>query len=297
MNYAVIAFTRLLGAVALSTLIAACGSGGGDTSTDGTAVVPPAVPSDTFRITCTVYETANLLPVPVDNALVLLNVKDTSYNATTGSDGKCVLEVPAAAVTGLTQVAVSVVKDGFEPAQFVCETTTTACNKPVVLVRITPNTSLPENGDVVTHIGDGTFDGQINSQLQTDKVGSSADFTITDWGTKLLANPGWTRATVVLDAKGWQTTVAPGCDNKIAIVGDVGSPSQAGGDSNSDGDWTPSKNFEFDIAQVGRTGAPKLRITSGLCGTSTVDIDDFETNRIRVYYCDDATVGACVPKP
>lgn len=297
MKHHLTAFNRLLVAAAFSTLVAACsgGGGGGGSST-------PVVPSDVFRITCTVVESVGGNKVAVEDATVIFNAKGNSYNTQTNASGKCSLDVPAADVqaaagSSLTWAAASVVKDGFEPNTIICQNakTGTACDQEVVLVRITTNTSLPDSGDVVMHIGDGSFDGQINSKLQKTTDGQSFDFTIGDWGTKLAAHPEWTRATVVLDAKGWQTTIAPSCNNTIAIAGNVGTQIQAGGNSNADGEWSISK-FEFDIAQIGRSGAATLRVASGNCGGGA-DIDDVETNRIRVYFCDAATVGECTPKP
>lgn len=314
MNYAVIAFTRLLGAVALSTLIAACGSGGGDSTTDEAPIVPSAVPSDTFRVTCKVIDGAVALLDPqaslVEGAVVTFNIEgiNPSPSTRTEADGKCVpLDIKAADVTGLTQIAASVVKAGYEPGQFTCPVTTggTACNGAVALVPLAANTSLPVNGDVVTHIGDGIFDGAINSQFQTNAVGPFANFLIADWATKLAANQVsvlsvWTKATVVLEAKGWQTTVFPTCKNKIELINDGGgSDTLDGGDSPSGGGWG-SSTFTFDVEKVGRTGSVALRITAGLCGTSPTDIDDVETNKIRVYFCDATTFttdGACGPKP
>jgi hypothetical protein len=297
MKYPVIAFTRLLGAVALSTLIVACGSSGGDDDdAAGGGLVDTSVD---FRVTCTV--TDSLAKTPVQDALVTFKIDGIDPSATstrTGPDGKCApLDIKAANVTGLTQVAASVVKDNYEPAQFTCAITFggTPCVGTVDLVPLATNTSLPENGDVVTHLGDNTFDGTINSKFQSATVGLSADFPIAkeDWGDKLQANPSWTRATVVLDAKGWQTTIAPNCKNTITIIGGVGSQSQPGGNSDINGEWS-SSTFDFDVAQIGRTGPATLRLVSGLCST---DYDDFEINRIRVYYCDASAGVSCAPKP
>lgn len=296
MKYPVIAFTRLLGAVTLSTLIAACGGGGGDDDDVAGGGGGSVDTSVNFRVTCTVLDTATRKPV--EGALITFKIEgiNPSPSTTTGADGKCVpLDIKAADITGVIQVAASVVKAGYEPGQFTCPVITggVTCQGDVPLVPLATNTSLPVNGDVVTHIGDGIFDGTINSQFQTDVVGTSADFPIADWGTKLQANPAWTRATVVLDAKGWQTTISPVCKNTIAIVGSAGSQSQPGGDSASSGDWSESK-FDFDVAGIGISGPATLRIVAGMCPQ---DLDDFETNRIRVYYCDASAGVSCAPKP
>jgi hypothetical protein len=292
MKHPITTFTRLFGAAALSTLVAACGSGGGDSDSG------PVVPSSVFRITCTVVEQVGGSEVAVDNASVVFNAKGNNYSTATNPAGKCTLDVPAADVQGSpTFPAATVSKDGYEPNAIICQnaTTGTACDQKVTLVRLSTNTSLPENGDVVMHIGDGRFDGQINSQLQKDTDGQSFDFTIADWGTKLI-NPAWTRATVVLDSKGWQTTNSPGCANTISILGQGGgSDSLPGGNSLTTGEWTVWRST-FDVAKIGRTGPATLRIASGVCAGGTGDIDDVETNRIRVYYCD-ATGASCGPTP
>jgi len=307
MNHPLTSFARLLGVVALSTFIAACGSGGGDDDDGagggggGGGGGGSAAPSVDFRAACTVLDVVSLNPVEGASITFKIDGINPSPSTTTGADGKCVpLGIKADDVTGVTQVAASVVKAGYEPGQFVCPVTTggVTCQGNAALRPLATNTSLPGNGEVVTHIGDSLFDGAINSRFQTDAVGLSADFPIADWGTKLQANPTWTRATVVLDAKGWQTTIAPTCKNTIAMVDGVGSvkQSQPGGASDATGEWSQS-TFEFDVAQVGTSGPVTLRIAAGTCDTPTNDFDDFETNRIRVYYCDATTVGPCAPKP
>ncbi len=303
MKCPVVAFTRLLSAVAFSTLIAACGSGGGDSGDDaGGGGGGGSAATVDFRVTCTVIDKATLLPV--QDAAITFKIEgiNPSPGTTTGPDGKCLaLDIKADGVTGLTQVAASVVKAGYEPGQFTCPSTTggATCQGDVPLVPLATNTSLPGNGDVVTHIGDGIYRGTINSQFQTDAVGLSADFPIADWGTKLQANPNWTRATVKLEAKGWQTTIAPYCKNTVEMVVDNGSgevvkQSKDGGDSNLDGSWSQS-TFDFDVATVGTSGTVTLRFTAGSCDTG--DFDDFETNSIRVYYCDGSAGVSCAPKP
>lgn len=293
MKYPVLAYSRLLGAVALSTLLAACGSGSGGSSSSA-----PVVPSDVFRITCKVVESVNSVEVPVEGAEVIFYGTDNSkpaYTDTTLADGSCAVDVPSAEVqvagTALTFPAASVVKAGYEPNSIVCDRATagTSCDAKVVMVRLPANASIPENGDVVRHIGDDNFAGEPNSKFQRDAEGPSIDFNIADWATKLN-----TRATVVLEARGWQTTTAT-CANTVAILSNVvggGSQSQAGADSDASGDWS-ERRFTFDTAQVGSAGAATLRITSGKCA-GTGDLDDFEVNRIRVYFCG-ATGVDCAP--
>jgi hypothetical protein len=300
MKNPVISFTRLFSTVILSTAIAACGSGGGDDDGGGGGGGGggSVVPSDIFRVTCTVIDSKSFAFVEGASITFKIEGINPSPGTTTGADGKCIpLDIKAADVAGLTQIAASVVKAGYEPGQFTCPLTTggTSCQGDVPLVPLAPNTSIPGNGDVVTHIGDGAYSGEVNSQFQTAAVGTFADFpiAIADWGAKLRANPTWTRATVVLEAKGWQTTLCPG--NTIALVGSAGSVAKAGGDSAANGDWSDS-SFDFDVTQVGKSESATLRITAERCNTPTSDFDDVETNRIRVYFCDGTTSGPCAPQ-
>jgi hypothetical protein len=104
-------------------------------------------------------------------------------------------------------------------------------------------------------------------------------FVISDWAAKVQA--GYTKATVYLDAKGWQTDF---CNNLVGLSGDVGTVTRPGGNSPADGYWAGGKQvpFEFSMAQVG-TQRAEVRVVSGACN-GTTDIDDFEINRIRVYF-------------
>jgi hypothetical protein len=90
-------------------------------------------------------------------------------------------------------------------------------------------------------------------------------FVIDDWADKVKA--GYTKATVYLDAKG-----------------DAGTVALSGGNSPPDGYWAGGKQvpFEFPVAQIGMQRA-EVRVSAGTCN-GTTDLDDFEINRLRVYF-------------
>ncbi len=75
------------------------------------------------------------------------------------------------------------------------------------------NVSIPEGGDVVMHVGDDLFGGTINSQFQKKPDGAELNFKINDWATQ-VGKAGITKATVVLDAKGWQTIDGSGLQER-----------------------------------------------------------------------------------
>jgi hypothetical protein len=285
-----IRWTRLLGVVALGGLIAACG--GGDSSDDH-----PPPPAGFARINCEVTSDQGA----VSGAMVSFQTTDAAgvnkkYETQTGADGKCTLDMTLAEVSGVNLPAGSVVKEGYEPQTFFCygfSRTEVSCSAKVQLIRLAPNVSLPLGGDTVWHIGDSNFQGQPNSQLQKRVPdGATLEFPIADWAVQ-VAKPGVTKATVVIDHKGWQTSICP--TNTISLVGDAGTVGLDGGNSPSNGSWggghQEDKPFVFQVSQVGLSSAT-VRISAGVCRET--DLDDFEINRMRVYFCD-ADSRSCIP--
>jgi hypothetical protein len=280
--------TRLLGLAAIGAVIAGCGSG--DSSGD-----PP--PAGTARIDVTVSSDSG----PVSGAAVSFQTTDASgankkYETQTGANGNAILDMPLAEVRGVKQPAGTVVKEGYEPQTIICagfDKDPAYCEADVKLIALAPNVSIPVNGDTVWHIGDSNYQGQVNSQLQKKAPdGPTLEFEISDWAAQVAKN-GVTKATVVLDHKGWQTSLCP--SNTIAIVSDAGTVSRAGGNSPDDGGWGGGQQeaapFDFLVQGVGTLSA-KVRISAGAC--LGPDLDDFEINRMRVYFCgnDKAT---CIP--
>jgi hypothetical protein len=256
--------------VAVSSL-ASCGGGGGG---DGTSV-----PLDTVRVACSVADAATQNAVA--DAAVNYQSGTTEFTTQTNAAGKCELNLPAAEVAGVNYPAATVNKDGYEPQTILCPKLQggQSCSQSVSLVPLADNVSIPVGGDMVMHLGDDKFEGSANSQFQKATDGAELVFVIADWAEKVQA--GYTKATVFLDAKGWQTGL---CRNTIALVGDAGEVSLPGGNSPSDGFWGGGTQvpFDFTVAQVG-TQSAQLRITAGSC-SGTSDLDDFEINRIRVYF-------------
>jgi hypothetical protein len=257
-------------AALLAALLAACGGGGED------AV---AVPKDTVRLACDVADATS--GNAVSNATVNYQAGITEYTTQTNASGNCELNLPATEVAGVTFPAASVIKDGYEPQTILCPTLQggQSCTRDVLLIPLAANVSIPVGGDIVMHLGDDRFDGVVNSQFQKQTDGAQLSFVIADWAAKVQA--GYTKATVYVDAKGWQTDR---CQNLIGLVGDVGEINLPGGNSPANGFWGGGKQvpFEFTVAQVGLQRA-ELRITAGACA-GTTDLDDFEINRIRVYF-------------
>jgi hypothetical protein len=263
---------QCFGCMALATvLLAACG--GGD-SGDGVSV-----PLDTVRLACNVTDKAS--GAAVADANVNYQAGTTEFKTKTDSAGNCELNLPAAEVAGAVFPAASVSKLGYEPQTILYSELQGGKSYPqdVTLIPLAPNVSVPVGGDIVMHLGDDRFEGVVNSQFQKKTDGAELVFVIDDWATKIRA--GYTKATVYLDAKGWQTGL---CDNLISLSGDIGTVTLPGGNSPADGYWGGGKQvpFDFKVADVG-TQRAELRVTAGNC-SGTSDLDDFEINRIRVYF-------------
>ena len=269
---------RHLGALLVYPLVASCGGGSGSESGESDRNGRP-VPLENVNLTCNVIDKETRRPVA--GADVNYQSRIGEFATKTDSDGDCELVMPASAVSGVPYPAGSVKKAGYEPQTMLFEKLQGGRNyhQDVELVPLTTNVSIPVGGETVMHLGDDLFEGTVNSQFQKKADGVELTFVIPDWAAQVDA--GYTKATVYLDAKGWQTDI---CENRIGLSGDVGAVMLPGGNSPADGYWGGGKQvpFEFSIGRVG-TQRAEVRVISGACN-GTTDLDDFEINRIRVYF-------------
>ena len=242
---------RHCGTALLAVLVASCG--GGDSGE------PVAIPVDTVRLSCDVTDQAT--GKPVADANVTYQAGTTQFATKTNADGNCSLDLPASEVAGVAFPAGSVEKPGYEPQTILCRKLQggDTCANSVQIIPLADNVSIPVGGGIVMHLGDDLFEGAVNSQFQKKTDGAELAFVIDDWAAKVKA--GYTKATVYLDAKGWQTSH---CQNLIALSGDAGTVALPGGNSPSDGYWAGGKQvpFEFPVAQIG-TQRAEVRVTAG----------------------------------
>lgn len=266
-----LAAPRAFSVALVAALLASCGGGGSGESAP--------VPRDTVRLTCDVTDRAT--GKAVADANVTYQAGTTEFATRTDADGNCALNLPASEVAGVAFPAGSVEKPGYEPQTLLCSKLQggDTCASSVQIVPLADNVSIPLGGGIVMHLGDDLFEGVVNSQFQKKTDGAELAFVIDDWAAKVQA--GYTKATVYLDAKGWQTDR---CMNLIGLSGDIGTVTLPGGNSPTDGYWGGGKQvpFEFSVAQVGALRA-QVRVSAGAC-SGTTDLDDFEINRIRVYF-------------
>ena len=266
----------LVGALLLYPLLVSCGDGRGNADA-GPNEKPVALES--VRLTCHVIDRVSRRPVA--DAGINYQSRTVEFATQTDADGYCEPVMPAADVAGVPYPAASVSKAGYEPQTMLFEKLQggKGYHQDVELEPLAANVSIPVGGEKVMHLGDDLFEGTVNSQFQKKTDGAELRFVISDWAAKVAA--GYTKATVYLDAKGWQSNI---CTNLVGLSGDVGTVTLPGGTSPTDGYWAGGKQvpFEFSMAQVG-TQLAEVAVISGSCNETT-DIDDFEINRIRVYF-------------
>jgi hypothetical protein len=267
--------SRTLGLTLLGAMLASCG-GGGSGGSPGSSNVPTA----TSRLECQI--TDSVTGSRVADADITYQARTTVYATITNADGNCRLDMPGDEVSGVRFPAATATKSGYEPQTIICESLKPgdSCYQEVQMIPLATRVSIPVGGDTVMHLGDDVFEGVANSLLQKPTDGAELVFPIADWVDQ-VKSPGITKATVYLDAKGWQSDV---CDNLIGLRGDVGEVNLRGGVSPSGGFWGGGRQvpFVFDVDAIGRLSA-ELRITAGSCA-GTSDLDDFEINRIRVEF-------------
>lgn len=257
----------------ISAVLTSCGGGGSSTESE-------AIPLDIARLDCHVADSSS--GNAVADATVNYQAGSSAYTTQTNADGSCRLDLPATEVAGVQYPAASVTKPGYEPQTIICASLQggSACSQSVQLIPLADNVSVPIGGDTVMHLGDNLYEGTVNSQFQKATDGAELVFRIADWAEQVKL-AGITKATVYLDAKGWQSNI---CDNLIGLSGDVGTVMRPGGVSPAAGYWGGGRQvpFVFAVNQIGARNA-ELRIVSGSC-SGTTDLDDFEINRIRVEF-------------
>lgn len=206
------------------------------------------------------------------------------YVAQTDQGGSFSITANASEVAGLKFPVVTAYRDGYRPAQFYYGTFTggTSYNGSTQLAAVAANESIPNQGWLLWHAGDGNYGGAVNSQFQKQPDGSVLVFEIRDFAAKWAA--GYRTAVLSVAIKGAQQGL---CANAIEIVqlNPAGTAisaiaTQPGINAPSDGSWGRF-SFTFNLASFANRPA-SVRFVSGRCTTS--DIDDFEITGLVVTF-------------
>lgn len=272
-----IAPNKLPAGMAILALLTACGGGGGGGSSAG-----GGAPAQSLTASGQVTDASN--GGFVSGAQVDMPLQASNPTGNSGTDGKFSLSLPN---NGLPQFLVATVnKDGYVPGTLFfkyvngqLQPLNTGSNN-AALVPLQNTDVLFLNGLSVTHLGDGYFDGTVNSQLQAPLSGLTwkDSFTLSSSQRTL-----YTALTVTLYARGIESgTPNFYCDqivlgSSIDPTGNVtGATPQALHVSATDGSFTPISHT-FPLNSLAADAAAHLQILSGKqCGNSASDYDDFE---------------------
>jgi hypothetical protein len=220
---------------------------------------------------------------PIAGAAVQMPFGQNSFwGSDTDSKGKFEFDARASDFAGVSPVAVTVFKDRFLPVTYfftsvddgdLLEVAPSASNSPRPLAS---NEFVPTNAHRLWHVGDASFSGSANSQLQVATTGLSAAFPVTQWNASMRSQ--FRTATITFVARGIQTS--SGNPNRIGLfVEGLNVTSYvAPGDSDASGGFS-SYTITVNLPTNFGDGRLMFAIISGAAGS---DADDWEIGQVLV---------------
>jgi hypothetical protein len=207
------------------------------------------------------------------------------YVTTTDSKGKFSLDFPVASFAGVSPVVVTTYAAGYRPAVFQYngfsggESYALNASGASALRPLAAGEFIPESSEGrLVHLGDASFGGEINSQLQTSTDGTFAVFKVATW-TPTIAAAGYRNATIAFVARGMQSSRCPGnavgFDNGSVANFTAVRPS----DSPSSGDFA-RYTIRVPLPPMSTGNSLRVFMTTSTCGSS--DFDDFELGELLV---------------
>lgn len=236
--------------------------------------------------------TGNILAsdgTPFSDAKVEVPSKSGTYKTITDANGKYSIDISPDEFKDVSPVVLIINKPGYklltlmypsiEPGKTYSIPTDKNGIKP-----LRNNEFITEFGGKLTHLGDDSFSGSINSQFQTNASGSELASYAFDW--KPEYNGKFTKANISFTLKGWQNL--DNCNtisiyqidrNKGEIIGYVESVPKF--ESPSDGSYR-TETITLNLATGSRDNIPYyVSIRSKKC-SGNGDLDDFEFTNVSV---------------
>jgi hypothetical protein len=223
---------------------------------------------------------------PVNGATVYIPYGNNSYSTTTGSDGKYNFKVAISDLSGLAIWVLKFFKDGYQP-RFVTyngpisgATTYQVNSNEGALTKLLPNEYTSISYARLLHIGDASFSGSANSQLQVSTVGPQASSAVFTWDPSM--NGKFRSALVSLQMRGLQGTSLKGgllalVDAQNNVVGNV-FPLDFNTDSQGGYNLI---TFTVQLPSTVASGEVSVYAQSG--GNGSGDRDDLEYTGISVH--------------
>jgi hypothetical protein len=225
--------------------------------------------------------------VPISGASVLLPFGvNQAWGSETDSKGKFQFDAQASDFAGVSPVAVVVFKDRYMPMTYYyssvddgdhLDVTPSAADAPRQLAS---NEFVPTNAHRLWHVGDESFSGSSNSQLQMDTFGQSIACPVTQWNATMRAQ--FRTATITYVARGVDTNRTSSCANRVGVFMEGTSQTSYATPSNSDANGGFS-SYTITVSLPATFGDGRLMFAyiSGAC-TSGDNGDDQEFGSVLV---------------
>lgn len=262
--------------------LTACGGGG-----DGDGGSPPAQqPATGFALVR--GQLTDSTGAPLSAAQVYMPFgNNQAWGADTDGQGRFSFQARAADFAGVSPVALVINKAGYRPrtvffaslqAGASYQVPTNADSSPVALAA---GEYVPQGLVGLVHVGDDSFSGSANSQLQTASRGRTADFAIVTWTAELKARYG--QAVVEFVGRGIQGSICTTQAGLIAFNPTAGvaiARYQNPGNSDAGGSFT---RFALRVSVADfPVGTPvRFVVIAGQCAN---DLDDLELTDVVVRF-------------
>ena len=276
------AIARLGAALCLSLALAACG-GADDPDASATATQQPASGFALIRGQLVDSGGAALAQAKV----YLPFGRDQAWGADTDAEGRFTFQARASDFAGVSPVALVIDKPGYRRRSLYLQSVqagatypvpTGAASAPVALV---PGEYLPQGLYGLLHVGDDSFGGSANSQLQTRSRGRIVDFGVVTWSDDLKAR--YRQAIVEFAGRGLQGSQ---CTTQVGLAAfdpaaGVAIPRYANpGDSDAGGGFTRF-GLRLDVSGFSAGTPIRFVVVAGQCAR---DLDDLEITDVVIRF-------------
>lgn len=277
------AIARLGTALSLSLALAACGGADDPGATPGAAQQP----ATGFALIKGQLTDAN--GAAVGQAKVYMPFgRDQAWGADTDAEGRFTFQAKASDFAGVSPVALVIDKPGYRPRSLYVQSVqagatyqvpTGAASAPVALA---PGEYVPQGLYGLLHVGDDSFGGSANSQLQTRSRGRIVDFGVVTWTEDLKAR--YRQAVVEFAGRGIEGSQ---CTNQVGLAAfdpsaGVAIPRYANpGNSDSAGGFTRFA-VQLDVTAFPAGTPIRFVVISGQCPRG--DLDDQEITDVVVRF-------------
>ena len=264
--------------VLASAVLAGCGSSTEPTKQSDT---PPPIPAGFARFEGTIRDPGGAALATAD-VVVPFGARQ-AWGGSTDAQGHYRFDARVSDYAGVNPVAMIVHKDGYLPRTFyygklqegaTFTLTTDASNAPRALAA---NEFVPANAYLLWHVGDDSFSGSSNSQLQVATSGTSLGFPIVTWSPQLSQQ--YHTATIQLVARGVQTSLCPNNLMGVYVEGGALTAAVHPSDSDPNGGFT---RYRFTVALPSISSGARLMFGVISGPSSSGDRDDFEIAEVLV---------------